>query len=84
MGLLSIKPISAGVLAIALVIIGNTAHAQLTQEPARGQLGPGEVVLVDDGTCGKGKIKQVTGGSDRVGGQKVAGSPRIRKCIARQ
>ena len=23
---------------------------------------PGSIILVDDGTCGKGKIKQVTGG----------------------
>nr|WP_283810755.1 DUF6719 family protein [Bradyrhizobium ivorense] len=37
------------------------------------------VLLVDDGSCGKGTVKQVTGGE-------IAGlnaRPRTRKCVAR-
>ena len=38
---------------------------------------PGSVFLVDDGTCGKGKIKQVTGGETDA----MNPRPRTRKCI---
>jgi hypothetical protein len=38
---------------------------------------PGSVILVDDGTCGKGKIKQVTGGETDA----MNPRPRTRKCI---
>jgi hypothetical protein len=38
---------------------------------------PGSVLLVDDGTCGKGKIKQVTGGETDA----MNPRPRTRKCI---
>jgi hypothetical protein len=41
---------------------------------------PGAVILVDDGTCGKGKIKQVTGGE--VGAMNPR--PRTRKCIPKE
>jgi len=47
-----------------------------------GALMENERVLVDDGTCGKGKIKEVTGGNHQaVGGTKRI--VRIRRCIAR-
>ncbi|VIO71614.1 hypothetical protein CI1B_38010 [Bradyrhizobium ivorense] len=49
------------------------------EEPPEGQMAPGMVLLVDDGSCGKGKVKQVTGGE-------IAGfnaRPRTRKCVAR-
>ena len=49
----------------------------LKREPAIGQLPTGAFVLVDDGTCGAGKIKKV------VGGNVTTGQPRIRSCIAR-
>ena len=38
---------------------------------------PGSVLLVDDGTCGKGKIKQVTGGETGA----MNPRPRTKKCI---
>jgi hypothetical protein len=56
---------------------GKLAVSQiLKQEPAQGTLRPGATALVDDGTCGAGKIKQVTGGDGK-------GSPRKKACVAR-
>jgi uncharacterized caspase-like protein len=49
----------------------------LKREPAIGQLPTGATVLVDDGTCPRGKIKKV------VGGDVATRKPRIRTCIAR-
>jgi len=66
------------------VLIATSAHAQLTSEPAPGTLPAGQSVLVDDGSCGPGKIKKVTGGSDTslTTGKPVAGgSGRKRTCI---
>ena len=65
--------------AIALLIAASsTTDAQvLKQEPFEGKMVPGSVILVDDGTCGKGKIKQVTGGETDA----MNPRPRTRKCI---
>jgi uncharacterized caspase-like protein len=49
----------------------------LKQEPAVGKLPTGASVLVDDGTCPAGQIKQV------VGGNIVTGQARLRSCIPR-
>jgi hypothetical protein len=38
----------------------------------------GQTVLVDDGTCGKGKIKQVTAGNWN---HMFGGEDRVRKCV---
>jgi hypothetical protein len=65
-------------LLFAATAIGNAEV--LRSEPPAGTLLPGVVVLVDDGTCGEGKIKQVTGGNDMNG---RTGSGRRRKCITR-
>jgi hypothetical protein len=47
-----------------------------------GQLREGETVLVDDGTCPKGQIKQVVGGNHvKAGGFKHI--VRTHKCILR-
>ena len=52
----------------------------LKQEPPMGQLREGQVVLVDDGSCPPGQIKQVTGGNHvKVGGTKHI--VRTHKCI---
>jgi hypothetical protein len=69
----------AGSAALVLFLTASSlCNAQiLKKEPEPGQLTTGTVVLVDDGTCGKGKIKQVTGGSTSV----MTPKPRIRKCI---
>jgi hypothetical protein len=49
------------------------------QEPFDGMMSPGAIVLVDDGTCGKGRIKEVTGGEVAPAIQR----PRIIRCIAK-
>lgn len=45
------------------------------QMPQDGVLSPGEVVLVDDGRCPAGEVKQVTGGN------KAKNIPREVKCV---
>ena len=47
----------------------------LKKEPGKGKIATGARVLVDDGSCPKGQIKEVTGGSGDTG--------RTRRCIAR-
>ena len=48
----------------AALLVSGPANAQvLKSEPAEGNLASGRKVLVDDGTCPAGQIKQVTGGS---------------------
>ena len=66
--------------ALAFAAIGPcNAQTVVKQEPFEGNISPGSVVLVDDGTCGKGKVKQVTGGE--LGAMNPR--PRTRKCIPR-
>jgi hypothetical protein len=47
-----------------LLAAGGSCNAQpvVKQEPFDGKMLPGAVILVDDGSCGKGRIKEVTGG----------------------
>jgi hypothetical protein len=63
-----------------LTLTAATASAQpvLKREPAAGGLRAGKRVLVDDGSCPKGQIKQVTGGS------RDKGVRRSRRCIKRR
>ena len=50
--------------AAAFVLSIGAAQSQvLKSEPADGNLPTGKRVLVDDGTCPAGQIKEVTGGS---------------------
>jgi hypothetical protein len=49
----------------------------LKTEPAIGQLPIGAKVLIDDGTCPAGKLKQV------IGGNVTTGQPRLRSCVPR-
>ena len=60
-----------------------TPRRFLSSEPPEGHLLPGQRVLVDDGSCPKGKIKEITGGSNRIYRTSVArpGAPRQRRCI---
>jgi Family of unknown function (DUF6719) len=66
---------------IALVtttLLFSTGIAQsqvLKSEPAEGNLASGKRVLVDDGTCPAGQIKEVTGGS------KTGHIARASRCI---
>lgn len=60
-----------------------SAQVVVKQEPMEGQLRTGATVLVDDGTCGQGKIKLITatGGN----GNEIQGlPPRSRTCVRRQ
>jgi hypothetical protein len=58
------------------------AQAVLKQEPPMGQLQEGQTVLVDDGSCPKGQIKEVIGGNHvKVGGTKHI--ERTHRCIPR-
>ncbi len=58
---------------------GSFAQKLLKQDPSAGAVKCGEKVLVDDGSCGIGQIKQVIGGCNMNGGQ---GGPRQTSCIA--
>ncbi len=49
----------------------------LKTEPAIGQLPTGAKVLVDDGTCPTGQLKQI------IGGNLATSQPRIRTCVPR-
>jgi hypothetical protein len=71
------------VLASVACCAGGASAAQvLKKEPAMGKLREGQMVLVDDGTCPAGQIKQVTGGNHvRVGGTRQV--ERHRKCVPR-
>jgi hypothetical protein len=57
------------------VVLGAVSAATLQQVPPAGTLSPGETVLVDDGSCPAGQIKQV------IGGNNSEGQPRQIKCI---
>ena len=50
----------------------------LKQEPAKGTLATGKKVLVDDGTCPAGQIKEVSGSQ-----MTADGVVRTRKCVPR-
>jgi hypothetical protein len=66
--------------ALAYLLAAGGSDAQVVkQEPFDGKMLPGAVILVDDGTCGKGKIKEVTGGE--IGAMDPR--PRTRRCIPR-
>lgn len=74
----------AGALIVgAALLIATGAQAQiLSQEPPMGKLREGERVLVDDGSCGPGRIREVIGGNHvEAGGQ--GRTRRVRRCISR-
>ncbi len=58
----------------AALLISTAAEAQIpNSEPPSGTLPAGKRMLVDDGTCPAGEIKEVSGGSNR---QNIARSSR--------
>jgi hypothetical protein len=72
-----------GALCFNVTLLQQTqAQPVYTREPPARSVKAGSVVLVDDGSCPKGKIKEVTGGSN-IGGSGV-GSARTRRCIPRK
>jgi Family of unknown function (DUF6719) len=72
-------------LVAAIVLIAPAGHAQvLKTAPAPGTLSAGQRVLVDDGSCPKGQIKEIIGGRNVLkGSQQHEGAPRQERCIAR-
>jgi hypothetical protein len=63
-------------LATLLSLAATRASAELPRQmPKDGVLSPGEVVLVDDGRCPAGEVKQVTGGN------KAKNIPREVRCV---
>jgi hypothetical protein len=73
---------------IILVLTGAPladAATVLTKEPAEGQLRAGQRVLVNDGTCPSGQIKEVIGGGNRKYQTSTAqqGAARVIRCIPR-
>jgi hypothetical protein len=69
--------------AVAIGISSSLSAQTLKREPAMGALKEGQRVLVDDGTCPKGQIKEVIGGNHTsVGGNKQL--VRQRRCVPRK
>jgi len=74
---------------ILICLIGvaqaNASTHLLRHEPPKGRLPAGQKVLVDDGSCPKGQIKEVKGGSDRSlrTGASLPGAGRTYRCIMR-
>jgi hypothetical protein len=69
---------------LGVLLAAGVCRAQVVvkQEPMEGTLRTGATVLVDDGTCGAGKIKLIssTGGN----GNELKGlPPRTRTCVSR-
>ena len=72
----------------AFAISAGPALSQevMKREPPFGALRTGTIVLVDDGTCPRGQIKEVRGGVlGASGGRGGGGQPikRERRCIPR-
>ena len=80
------RTLIAGWMALTVALAASgicSAQVVVKMEPMEGQLRTGATVLVDDGTCGKGKIKLITatGGN----GNEIKGlPPRTRTCVPRQ
>ena len=66
---------AAAVFAILAMAQAAAAQAIVKQEPPPGGLRRGQIVLVDDGSCPKGQLKQVIAGSE--------GRKRTRNCVPR-
>jgi hypothetical protein len=72
------------IVAILIAASASAAAAQtvVKREPPMGALKEGQRVLIDDGSCGPGKIKEATGGNHvKVGGN--SNVVRTYRCIPR-
>lgn len=71
------RSLAAG--ALGLLIAGSSASAQqLSRESEIGELRLGQRVLVDDGVCPSGQIKEVSGAK-----LSSAGVVRVARCVPR-
>ena len=69
-----------------LLLVGASAAdaaLYLKREPPMGALKEGQRVLVDDGTCGAGKVKEVIGGN-HVKATGTKNIERERRCIEKK
>lgn len=73
------------VLVLTVSLVRADEIRTVTQEPGPDALRSGEKILVDDGSCPSGQIKEVVGGSNRSfrHGVEQAGTPRQSTCIPR-
>jgi hypothetical protein len=65
-------------LALSTVTTAADESQILSKEPSTGALHTGETVLVDDGTCPKGQIKEVRSEHNPKQG---SGAARRRRCV---
>lgn len=73
-------------LAFSLILLAGPAAAQQihSREPAKGQILPGQRVLVDNGRCPRGYILEVTAGTNPgLRGRHGQSTERQRRCIPR-
>ena len=67
----------------AIVLVTSAIGETVKREPQLGKMKEGERLLVDDGSCPPGQIKEVVGGNHvTVGGTKRI--ERIRRCIPKR
>lgn len=72
--------------AFSLILLAGPAAAQqiYSREPAKGLIRPGQKVLVDNGSCPRGQILEVTGGTNPgLRGRHGQSTERERRCIPR-
>jgi Family of unknown function (DUF6719) len=75
--------VSLAALLYAVALATPVAAQTLRNEPPMGGLKRGQRVLVDDGSCPKGQIKEVIGGDHiKAGGTKNI--QRTRRCIPKR
>ncbi len=80
------RSVACALLICLLGITQASAGVQiLRHDPPPGKLPAGQSVLVDDGSCPKGQIKEVKAGSNRriMTNGKLAGSVRVHHCVKR-
>jgi hypothetical protein len=77
---------SFALMVVFVAMAGDIAVADnlpiLKHDPPPGSLRYGESVLVDDGSCPKGTIKELTGGNN-VGPAHAGGVSRVKRCVPR-
>ncbi|BBF93746.1 DUF6719 family protein [Blastochloris tepida] len=82
----ALPALAAGLAAIVLITAPASAAPRLfSTEPALGTLRVGQRVLVDDGVCKAGEIREVVVNSRKSGDTKSYpdGGPRVRRCVKR-
>jgi hypothetical protein len=80
---LAVPVVAAIVTALAVPSWAGDVTPILKKAPQEGDLLPGQRVLVDDGSCPRGQIKEIIGGGNRshLSTRDRVGSKRRVKCI---